>query len=118
VDGGDVRVRGGGRGPRLAQEAAASLGVAEQVLWEDLERDGAPEHLVLGGVDDAHGAPTEPREHVVAAERASAEVAERGGRGGGRLRDRAEEVAGDRGLRLLRARRAQRGAAPRGGLSG
>ena len=51
VDRDHIGVGEGGGGARLAGEAGAQLGVVAMGLGEDLERDLAPQPLVLGEVD-------------------------------------------------------------------
>ena len=65
VDLAHVRVVDARRGARLAPEALAGRLVG---LGDRLDRDLAPEALVLGGEDDAHAALPEPVEDAVAAE--------------------------------------------------
>ena len=69
VDGDDVRVREPGCRLRLAAEALDEEVVARVALVEDLDRDAAPELLVLGEVDVGHAAGAElPQDPVAAVE--------------------------------------------------
>jgi hypothetical protein len=64
----DVRVVDARRGHRFAQELAASLGVRERALGEELERHFALQPLVARAVDHAHAAGAEPFEDLVMGE--------------------------------------------------
>ena len=66
VDGDDVRVVERGGDPRLAQEALAEALVLGELGRDHLERDLAPETLLLGAVDRAHAAAADERLDVVA----------------------------------------------------
>ena len=66
VDGDDVRVREAGGRLRLAAEALDEEVVAGVALVEDLDRDAAPELLVLGEVDVGHPAGAELAQDPVA----------------------------------------------------
>ncbi len=65
VDGDDVGVAQLRRRPGLELEAPDAVFVAHQVEGEDLERDVAPQRLVLGQVDLAHAARAEWRDDPV-----------------------------------------------------
>ncbi len=79
VDDGDVRVldRRGGLG--FLHEPAAAIGVVDQILGQDLERDVAVETRVGGPVDDTHPAAADLLGDAVLGQRAAGQV--HGGRG-------------------------------------
>ncbi len=66
VDGDDVRVVQGGRGPRLLLQPAHPPRVVREGGGQELERDFAAQLAVFGGVDLGHAARAERREHAVA----------------------------------------------------
>ncbi len=68
VDGDDVRVIEGGRGPRLLCETAHPLRVGRVALGQELDRDLALEILIERAPDFAHPARAQPGEKLVAAE--------------------------------------------------
>ncbi len=63
----DGRMRQRGGGARLARQPFAAHRIARELRRQRLERDRAPQPLVLGGVDDAHPAAPDFLEHAVRA---------------------------------------------------
>ncbi len=55
-------------GLRLASQSRAELGIVEGVAMEQLDRDGAIDLGIVGGVDGRHRARSQPLGHDVAAE--------------------------------------------------
>ena len=64
----DVGVVQLGRGPGLALESPALLGVSERLRRQDLERDVAAQRDLLGLVDDAHAAAADLAENAIVAQ--------------------------------------------------
>ena len=71
VDGDDVGMVERGRDPRLAQEALAEALVLGELGGDHLERDLAPETLLLGAVDRTHPSAADERFDPVAGDRRS-----------------------------------------------
>ena len=71
VDGDDVRMVERGRDLRLAEEALAEALVLGELGRDDLERDLAPETLLLGTVDGAHPPSADERFDLIAGDRRS-----------------------------------------------
>ena len=69
VDGADVRVIQGGRGPRLPLEALQRLPVAGQLLGEKLQRHAAAQARVLGLVHHTHPPAPELLEDTIVGDR-------------------------------------------------
>jgi hypothetical protein len=65
VDGADVRVIQGGRGPGFTPEPFEGDLVAKELLGQELQCDGSVETGVLGLVDDTHASATELLEDAV-----------------------------------------------------
>ena len=71
VDRGDVRMLQRRRGLGLLHEAAAALGVGDELRKQHLERDFAVERRVDRSVDDAHAAAAELADERVVGQRAA-----------------------------------------------
>ena len=84
--------REGGGGARLARQPFAPKRVAREFRRERLERDRAPQPLVLGGVDDAHAAAPDFFEDVIGADafRPTSEASSPSARSGADLPGRAD----------------------------
>jgi len=65
VDGADVGVVEGGGGSRLALEPLQGDPVVEELLGQELQGHPTTQTRVLGLVDHAHSAPTEPVQDAV-----------------------------------------------------
>ena len=70
VDDGDVRMFERGGGARFLDETLTPVGIGDQIRRQDLERDLAIQFDVEGAVDDAHAAPADLVDDLVAGERA------------------------------------------------
>ena len=77
VDRADVRMIQRGEHPRLALEARAPLRVGRERGRQDLDRDLAPERVVVGAVHLAHAADAEQRADRIGAEPLADERARR-----------------------------------------
>jgi hypothetical protein len=88
IDGADVGMIDGREQPRFAREACEAFGVVGEGARHDLDRDVAPQPIIVGAVDLSHAAGAQPPRHAVGTETAIEQVVACGNACRGQLRIR------------------------------